>query len=62
MSHRQDLQSLADEIRGLSPADQLRLAADLLDKRPDVAKTIIDRVAVALGAALLLGKPRKAGA
>lgn len=48
-------QSVADEIRSLSPPDQLRLAADLLEaRRSELALTIVRRVATELGAALAL--------
>lgn len=47
--------ALHAQISALSPPQKLRLAADLLDaKRPELAHAIIDRVAVELGAALML--------
>jgi hypothetical protein len=56
----EDLRNLAAEIEALSPADKLRLAADLLERqRPELAKTILDKVAVELGAALVLTKLRR---
>lgn len=55
----QELDAIQGAILGLSPADQLRLAAELLEaKRPKLAKAIIDRVAVELGAALVLASMR----
>ena len=59
------LDSLADRINGLSPPDRLRLAAELLEKnRPMLAKSIIEKVAIELGAVgaldlLGLGTTRK---
>ena len=53
----QGLRDLAAEIEALSPPDKLRFAADLLEHRkPDLAKTIIDKVGVELGAALMLAR------
>lgn len=49
-----DLKKLHAEIEALSPPDRLRLAAGLLEqKRPEMAamaKAIVDRVAIELGA------------
>ena len=51
----ENLTDLVAQIRALSPPDQLRLATDLLErKKVEMAKSIIDRVAVELGAALAL--------
>ena len=50
-----DLNALAAEIRSMTPADQLRLAAQLLDAhRPKLAYSVADRVVKTLGAALCL--------
>jgi hypothetical protein len=47
-----------EELEELSPPDQLRLAAELLEKKnPRLAQAIVDRVSAELGAALLLQDP-----
>ncbi len=50
-----DLEALAAKVNALSPADRLRLAAELLEaRRPQLAYDIVDRVKVELGAALAM--------
>lgn len=54
---------LAARVEGLSPADQLRLAAECLENRmPRLAKTIVEKVAAELemldAHGLLEEKPR----
>ena len=54
-----EVEAIAKQIEELSPPDKLRLAADLLERqRPELAKSIIDKVGTELGAALLLAKLR----
>lgn len=49
----ESLEALAEEIKALSPPDQLRLAADLMErKRGDVAHIIIERISIELGAVI----------
>ena len=51
----EDIHELAAQIEALSPADKLRLAADLLEhQKPKLAKSIVDKVGAELGAAMLL--------
>lgn len=56
----EDLHKLAASIERLSHADQLRLAAGLLDHSPlnrsvrSIARTIVERVSTELGAVELL--------
>ncbi len=43
------LQAIADEIEGMSPGDQLRLAAGLVDRRIfSTARILVDRIAAEL--------------
>jgi hypothetical protein len=57
-----DLEALAARIDALSPPDQLRLAAELMEaRRGDLAQPIIARVAKELGAVLALAKIEKMG-
>ena len=48
--------ALAEEILVLTPAAQLRLAADLIERRAQlgVAHAIIERIATEIGAALAM--------
>ena len=56
-TRRRSRSARAAEIEALSPPDKLRLAADLLDaQRPEIAKSIVDKVGAELGAAMLLGR------
>lgn len=53
------LQSIADEIRALTPANQLRLAADLIEKQQfDLAHTIASVVVNELGLVATIVRPR----
>lgn len=55
MAEQADLEALAEEISRLAPPDQIRLAADLLErKRPKMAYAILSRATTELGAALAL--------
>ena len=48
---------LAEQIKGLSPPDKLRLAAGLLEGgRAEIAYTILRQVTVELGAELALSR------
>ncbi|HRI98185.1 MAG TPA: hypothetical protein PLZ93_21360 [Nocardioides sp.] len=50
-----DLKKLAAEIDAMSPANRLRVAADLLEaQQPKIAYRLIDRVYLELGAAMTL--------
>ena len=50
-------QEIFDQIEAMSPPDKLRFAAALLEnKKPEIAKSIIDRVSAELGAALLFAR------
>lgn len=52
-----DLMKLAADIEALSPPDQLRVAAELLDAgKTWLAYSIADRVVLQLGAALCLAR------
>lgn len=52
---------LKDQIESLSPPAKLRLAADLLENgKPEIARTIAERVALELGLALTLRKIKDA--
>lgn len=57
------VRNIAAEVEALSPADKLRLAADLLESKQHdavrIAQGLANRVAVELGAALALGMVRK---
>lgn len=51
-------EAVTAKIEALSPPDQLRLAASLLEeKKPELAKAIVDRIAWELS--LLLLPPRR---
>jgi hypothetical protein len=61
------IEDIAEEIKGLSPTERLRLAADLMDAAAQrggserllrLAKQLIDRTAVELGAVLCLRRTR----
>lgn len=55
-----DLAELVDRINQLTPVQRLRLAADLLERgKTDLAKSIVDRVNIELGAAMVLSAERK---
>jgi hypothetical protein len=66
MGEREDIEArmrkLADDIKALSPPEQLRLAAELLENRQaDLAYQVIDRVRLELGAALVIARRALAG-
>jgi len=47
--------AIAEQIKALSPPDQLRLAAELMERQKgDIAYSIIEHVKTELGAALAL--------
>lgn len=49
------VEAIAREIQALSPADRLRVAVGFLEnQQPDLALTLVRRVAEELGAALAL--------
>jgi hypothetical protein len=51
-----DVTALAQEIQELAPAEQLRLAANLIElRRLGLANAIVQRVALELGAITALG-------
>ena len=53
-------QTLHDQIRAMSPPDQLRLAASLMEaQQGDTAYAIANRVITELGAAIALAKLKK---
>lgn len=58
-----DLEKLKQKIEAMTPADQLRLAAGLLEQRradlTKLAHTIVDRVGAELGAVLLLSRSKE---
>lgn len=55
MGAHENIRTVAEEIRALSPAAKLRLAADLLEaQRPGLAHTIAEGVVTELGAFLAL--------
>ncbi len=52
-----EVQAIADGILALSPAGQLRLAADLIESRNlSVAKSIVDRIAGELALVTMVGR------
>jgi hypothetical protein len=60
MADRTDLESIASQIEALSPPDRLILAAGLLQQgRAEIAHTIVEQVALELGAALAMQRIRK---
>lgn len=58
-NNRAAAEKLAKEIEALAPPEKLRLAALLLEERkPELALTILRRVATELGAALMLARAK----